>query len=431
MNNPWSRAKLQLRKSADLLNFDPQLFEILNEPSRIVKVKMPLKLENGERKYFTGYRVQHNNIMGPFKGGIRYHPDVNLDEVKALAFWMTMKTALLNVPFGGGKGGIVVDPKLLTQNELQTLTYKFAKEVGPFIGPFKDIPAPDVNTTPEIMSWFAKAYGEYAGKHEHAVVTGKKLEHGGSEGRTEATGLGGVYVLLRVLKKLGIKPRGLRIAVQGFGNAGYHAAYFLHKAGCKIVAISDSRYGIYSDDGLDPEIVYASKKENGDLLSGLKKKGVVRMKREDLLSIDADVLIPAALENAITAKNADKIKANIILELANGPTSLEADQILAGKGKIVIPDILANAGGVVVSYFEWYQNIHNKKWTRIAVFAKLKEKMHRALEDVYLLHKRKALPLRDASYVISLTRIYKKWKKNGLMKKDSGSKQIVGKKRFN
>lgn len=429
MNNPWDRAKLQLRKSADFLNFDSQLFEILNEPNRIVKVKLPLKLDNGEKKYFTGYRVQHNNIMGPFKGGIRYHPDVNLDEVKALAFWMTMKTALLNVPFGGGKGGIVVDPKQLTQKELRALTYKFAKQVGPFIGPFKDVPAPDVNTTPEIMSWFAKAYGEFAGKHEDAVVTGKKIEHGGSEGRTEATGLGGVYVLLRILKNMGKTHKGLRVAIQGFGNAGYHAAYFLHKAGLKIVAVSDSKGGIYAEKGLNPMEIFESKRKHSSLIKGLRQKGVKKLHKDEILYADVDVLIPAALENAITAQNADKIKADIILEIANGPTNMEADRILAEKGKLVIPDILANAGGVVVSYFEWYQNIKNKKWSKNDVFDKLQEKMHKAADEVYVLHKRKALPMRDASYVISLSRIYKQWKKQGLSTKVKNARKAEGKKR--
>ncbi len=417
MNNPWNRAKSQLRRSAQMLKIDDRLLEALIVPNNIIEKRLPLVFENGVQKYFTAYRVQHNNIMGPYKGGIRYHQDVNLDEIKALAFWMTMKTALLNVPFGGGKGGIKVDPKRLTKTELKSLTALFAKSIASAIGPHKDIPAPDVNTNPEIMSWFAQAYGEHSGKHEAAVVTGKKLEHGGSKGRPEATGLGGVFVLLRILKKLGIKPKGLKIAVQGFGNAGYHAAYYLHKAGCRIVAVSDSQYGIYSENGLDPEVVYASKKNNGDLMSGLKKREIKKIKREELLFLDVDVLIPAALENVITLENAESIKAGIVLELANGPTNMEADELLRKKGKLVIPDILANAGGVVVSYFEWYQNIHDKKWERETVFAKLKKKMHEAADEVYDLHKKKLLAMRDASYVISLQRIHKQWTRKNLLRK--------------
>lgn len=409
MNNPWKRALAQLHKNAKHIDIHPILLETLSEPTRIIEAVIPLKLEDGTIEKFTAFRVQHNNILGPFKGGLRYHHEMTIDEIKALSFWMTIKNAVVNVPFGGGKGGIIVNPKKLSKKELENLTRAFAQKLAPSIGPLKDIPAPDVNTNGEIMTWFADEYSKEVGRRENAVVTGKPLEIGGSQGRTEATGLGGAYVLLEIIKKLNLSPKDMKIAIQGFGNVGYYAAHFLHKAGCKLVAISDSKEAIFLEKGLNPNEILETKKATHTLLSHNSKAEFID--KAKLLELDVDVLIPAALENVITDHNADKIKATIILELANGPTTLEADTILNEKGKIIIPDILANAGGVVVSYFEWYQNIHNQTWTKEEVFTKLKNKMTKATDAVYNISKTKKLPLRDSAYIVGLERIQKQWEK--------------------
>lgn len=410
MNNPWIRAQTQLRKHSALFKISPALLEILSMPSRIIEVSLPIKLENGSIKTFTGFRVQHNNILGPFKGGLRFHPDVNVDEVKALAFWMTIKNAVADLPLGGGKGGIVVDPKTLTQKELEQLTRTFAQKLAPNIGPKTDIPAPDVNTNPEIMAWIVDEYSKVVGKYQPAVVTGKPIDKGGSQGRKEATGLGGAYVLLEILKKLGKDPKSLTIAVQGFGNVGYHVALFMAEAGSRIVAISDSKTGIYSPNGIDIQKAITAKENKISLEKEFNQKSIKKITNSQLLELDVDILIPAALENVITEENAENIKAGIILELANGPTTLEADSTLASKGKIVIPDILANSGGVVVSYFEWYQNMHKVKWTEKQIFSKLKQKMTQATDEVFALHKKHTLPLRDAAYIHALQRIQQSWK---------------------
>ncbi len=411
INNPWIRAQEQLRKNAQLLDLDPLLLEKLAHPNRVIEVSLPMTLENGKIKTFTGYRVQHNNIRGPYKGGLRYHPNVTMDEVKALAFWMTMKNAVVDVPFGGGKGGITVDPMALTKRDLEKLTKSFAKRLTPIIGPHRDVPAPDVNTTPEIMSWIVDAYSKRVGEHTHAVVTGKPLDNGGSLGRTEATGLGGTYVLLEILKKLGKKPKNMTIAVQGFGNVGYFVSYYLAKAGCKIVAISDSKEAIYAALGIDPQTANTVKQNKGKLHALLAKTQGKIITNAQLLELDVDILIPSALENVLNQKNAHKIQAGIILEMANGPTTIEADSLLQRKNAIIIPDILANAGGVAVSYFEWYQNIHKETWTKEAVFTKLKSKMTKSVDEVFRLHTLYEVPLRDAAYLLALKRIEKEWKK--------------------
>ncbi len=420
VNNPWVRAQEQLRKNASLLGLDPLLLEKLAHPYRVIEMSLPITMENGKVKTFTGYRVQHNNIRGPYKGGLRYHPNVTMDEVKALAFWMTMKNAVVDVPFGGGKGGITVDPKMLTKSELEKLTKSFAKRLTPIIGPHRDVPAPDVNTTPEIMSWIVDAYSKRTGAYTQAVVTGKPLDNGGSLGRTEATGLGGSYVLLETLKKLGKTPNNQTVAVQGFGNVGYFVAYYLAKAGCKIVAISDSKEAIYVPEGIDPETALHIKQEQGKLSNVLTQTQGTLITNAELLELDVEILIPSALENVISQKNAQKVKANIILEMANGPTTIEADEILQRKAVIIIPDILANAGGVAVSYFEWYQNIHKETWTKEEVFKKLKAKMTNSVDEVFTLHELYEVPLRDAAYLLALKRIEKEWKKRS--KKESENK---------
>jgi glutamate dehydrogenase/leucine dehydrogenase len=410
-NNPWTRAQEQLKKVAKTANIPTLLLARLMEPDRIITVSLPITLDDGNIKTFTGYRVEHNNLLGPYKGGLRYHPNVSMDEVKALAFWMTMKCAVVDIPMGGGKGGITVDPKILSESELKKLTEVLTQRLAPIFGPTTDVPAPDVNTTPQIMSWLMDEYSKIVGKPSPAVVTGKPIDKGGSQGRTEATGFGGGYVLLHALKKLGMKPEGLTVAIQGFGNVGYHAAVYLAEQGFKVVAVSDSREGIYVKEGLNPEKTLKCKKENGMLSNcfcignACSTQNGKRITNEELLELPVDILIPAALENVIVAENADRIKAKIILELANGPITDEADEVLDKKGIPVIPDILANAGGVCTSYYEWYQNMHNEKWEKQEVLTKLKQQMERVTTEVFTTKEKYGTNLRDAAYILAIERL--------------------------
>jgi glutamate dehydrogenase/leucine dehydrogenase len=432
-NNPWQRAQKQLEKSAKILNLPPLLTARLSEPDRIVEVSLPMELTNGEIKVFSGYRVQHNNLKGPYKGGLRYHQQVSMDEVQALAFWMTMKNAVIDVPFGGGKGGITVNPKELNEAELEKLTRLFTQRLSPAIGPTLDVPAPDVNTNPKIMSWIVDEYTKISKlpstynlspiTYPQAVVTGKPLEKGGSLGRTEATGLGGMYALIETLKQLGKYKKDLTVAVQGFGNVGRFVAYFLQKEGFKIVALSDSKAGIYIPSGIaDIEQVEKCKESKGTLAGCYcvgtvcdwrhkEKVGGKDITPQDVLELPVDIIIPAALENVITGENAHKIKANFILEMANGPLTGEADEILDKKGVTIIPDILANSGGVAVSYFEWYQNMHNEKWTKEEVFKKLDDKMSKSVTEVIKMSQKYKVSLRDAAYLLALTRLQEEWQK--------------------
>ncbi len=437
LDNPWVRAIHQLEKIAKLVKIDPLLLSTLSAPDRIAEFSIPVKLTNKVIKNFTGFRVQHNNILGPYKGGLRYHTAVSMDEVKALAFWMTIKNAVVDVPFGGGKGGITIDPKLLTEEDLQAVTIEFTRKLFPLIGPYLDVPAPDVNTNPKIMEWIVEEFriqtclagrqgSEFRNNLKNnelrAVVTGKPLDMGGSEGRTEATGLGGVYSLLTILKRRKISPKGMTVAIQGFGNVGMYIAKFLKEEGFTIVAISDSKGGIFIPSGIpDISTVQSCKIEKG-MLAGcycvgsvcdVRYKGKVEgkdLESEEILTLPVDIIIPAALENVLTKDNAKKVKAKYVLEMANGPTTDEADEILAKKGIMVIPDVLANSGGVATSYFEWYQNIHNEKWTKEEVFEKLRNKMEKATDEVYSTSKKYKVSLRDAAYIVALQRIEKEWK---------------------
>ncbi|HEX8965164.1 MAG TPA: Glu/Leu/Phe/Val dehydrogenase [Patescibacteria group bacterium] len=413
-NNPWARSQEQLKSIAKKINLNSLLLARLLEPDRIITVSLPVELDNGFVETFTGYRVQHNNILGPYKGGIRYHPNVSMDEVKALSFWMTIKCAVVDVPFGGGKGGITVNPKELSETELKKLTQVFAQRLAPVIGPTLDVPAPDVNTNPTIMNWIVDEYSKIVGKKTPAVITGKSVDNGGSLGRTEATGFGGAYVLLHALKKLKLDmKKELTVAVQGFGNVGYHVALFLANNGFKVVAVSDSKEAIYVEKGLNPEKTYACKKTHGMLSNCFCVGNTCDMaygktiSNQELLELPVDILIPAALENVITVENAGKVKAKIVLELANGPLTHEADEILDKKGIIVIPDILANAGGVCVSYYEWYQNIKNLKWTKEEVLEKLQKQMQRVTDEVFTMQKKYGTNLRDAAYILAITRLQK------------------------
>jgi glutamate dehydrogenase/leucine dehydrogenase len=437
INNPWERAKKQLAKSAAIADIDPFLLEKLSSPDRIIEVAIPIKHDDGKIQTYTGYRVQHSAIRGAYKGGLRYHPQVSMDEVRALAFWMTMKNAVINVPFGGGKGGITVNPKAMSEAELERLTREFTRKLAPVIGPYLDVPAPDVNTNPKVMSWIVDEYMLLAKSKEQkeqrteslgqgeilGVVTGKPIELGGSQGRTEATGLGGMYALLTVLKRLKKKPEEMTVAVQGFGNVGMYIAKFLQEQGCKIVALSDSKGGIYIPEGVGAIDQVEKCKELKGVLAGCycvgsvcdirfrDKVGGHDISPQELLALPVDILIPAALENVLTKENADKVQARIILELANGPTTEDADSVFAQKNIVVIPDILANAGGVAVSYFEWYQNLHEEHWTKEEVFEKLERQMSTAVNEVIDAQEKHTITMRDAAYVVALQRIQQNWKK--------------------
>ncbi|MDK2899366.1 MAG: glutamate dehydrogenase [Patescibacteria group bacterium] len=400
--NPWENAQQTLKQIGEKAKIDPNLINVLLNHDHKIEVELPIVMDDGETKTFNAYRMQHNNWRGPYKGGLRYHPQVSLDEVKALSMWMTIKNAVINVPFGGGKGGIAVNPKTLSKPELERLTRAFARELAEYIGPDKDVPAPDVNTNGEIMKWIADEFGD------KAVVTGKAIADGGSEGRTEATGYGGVYALLGVLESMNIKPAGLTAAVQGFGNVGTYAAELMVKNGIKVVALSDSKNTIYSNDGFDNIMALVeAKSKTGSLANAVKELNIECdiMAVDDVLNIEVDILAPAALEMAITKDNAESIKAKIILELANGPVTPEADSILNDKNITIIPDVLANSGGVAVSYYEWYQNRHNENWTKIQVLEKLENQMKAAVADVLAISNESNLTLREAAYALAIKRI--------------------------
>lgn len=421
--NPFENAIAQLTKAAAFLS-DPKTKEVvtlLNVPQRILNVSIPVRMDDDTIRLFQGYRVQHNNARGPYKGGIRFHPDVSMDEVKALALWMAMKCAVADLPLGGGKGGVIVDPKTLSAGELERLSRGYVVAIADCIGPDKDVPAPDVNTTGQIMGWMVDEYiktksrvprSKEETERLRGTFTGKKIEDGGSEGREEATGLGGLYVLQTMLDLLGMKGK-LTAAIQGFGNVGYNVAKFLHEAGITVVAVSDSKGGVYVKEGLDPIKTLECKKESGKLAGCYCDGSVCDIKKgiavtnAELLELPVDILVPSALESVITKENAPKIKAKVILEMANGPTTPEADEILFTQGVVVIPDILSNSGGVTVSCFEWMQNLKNEKWTKVDVNAKLKKQMGLSAKDVWDAGKTYATDLRVAAFIVALERIVK------------------------
>ncbi len=404
--NPWESAKAQLKKATAHLALDPLLHATLEHPDRIVEVSVPVKMDDGTIRVFDGYRVQHNNARGPYKGGLRYHEEVTMDEVRALSFWMTIKNAVIDVPFGGGKGGIRVSTKEMSEGELERLTREFARKIAPVIGPDIDVPAPDVHTNAKIMLWIVDEYAKVVGKKELAVVTGKPVGEGGSEGRTEATGLGGSYALAEIVPKLGKNMKGLRVAVQGFGNVGSYLAEYLEGAGCSVVAISDSQMGLYKKEGIQNlAAVREYKEKGGKLIDCPQLEGAEHIAHDDILKLDVDVMAPSALENALTIDNAPHIMAPIVLEMANGPTTAEADEFLLQKGTIIIPDILANAGGVAVSYCEWKQNKTGEHWDKETVFKFLQEKMHSAAGSVWDTSQQYKVSLREAAYIVALKRI--------------------------
>lgn len=408
MNNPFKSALYNLTLAAQKGNTPQELVELLSIPQRQIEVFIPFKRDSGLIEIVRGFRVQYNNWRGPYKGGLRYHPEVNLDEVKALAFWMTIKNAVINVPFGGSKGGIEIDPKKLSVKELERLTRSFARILAPNIGPCTDVPAPDVNTNSQMMDWFADEYSKVTGKKSPAVVTGKSIKNGGSEGRTEATGLGGFFVLEELVKKMKIK-KPLSVAIQGFGNVGFHVARILSEAGYKVVALSDSKGGIFNKDwqGFDVSKVKKYKEKTGVLTGYKSTVNTVNISNKDIILLPVDILIPAALENVITEENAPVLEAKVILEMANGPISNTADTILQKRKIPVVPDVLANAGGVTVSYYEWLQNMKNQKWSKKAVNAKLKRAITSSFEKIWEIKQQKKVTLRMAAYMLALERLSK------------------------
>ena len=409
--NPFEIAQKQVKSACDKLNADPAVYEILKRPMRVLEVSFPIKLDDGTVKIFTGYRSQHNNAVGPFKGGLRFHPDVTRDEVKALSTWMTFKCSVAGIPYGGGKGGMAIDPKNYSTAELERISKGFAKAISPIIGEKVDIPAPDVNTNGQIMSWMVDAYEEVAGRSTKGVFTGKPLEFGGSLARTEATGYGVHLIAKKALAKLDIDVKGATYAVQGFGNVGFYTAYYAHKDGAKIVAFSNSHVAIYNENGIDMEAIIKDFEENGRILTN---KGYGKdITNAELLGLEVDVLAPCALENQITSENADRVKAKVVAEGANGPTTPEADTVLFNKGIVVIPDILANSGGVVVSYFEWVQNLQSHYWTFEEVQQKEDALLSTAFEDVWKLAADYKVDLRNAAYMKSIERISKAMKLRG------------------
>jgi glutamate dehydrogenase len=418
--NPYESSVKQIRKAASYLNLDETTIIALSTPKRIIEIDIPVTMDDGSVKHFKGYRVQHNDARGPHKGGIRYHWDVDLNEVKALASWMTWKCATVGIPFGGGKGGIIVNPKELSLAELERLSRGFIRALARNIGPYQDIPAPDVYTNPQIMGWMMDEYSTLKGEYRPAVITGKPREIGGSEGRRFSTALGGVFVLEELVKKMGKKREDLTVAIQGFGNAGSFMARFLHDRGYKIVAASDSKGAIYNEKGFNPHELFTCKVEKGHIghcyfLGSLQDANIksTEITNEELLELDVDILIPAALENVITEENAKNIKAKIIVELANGPTTPEADEILSKNGVTIIPDILANAGGVTVSYFEWVQNIHHYYWTEEDVNAKLEAIMVRSFNEVYFMAEKNKVDLRTGAYILALDRVVRAMRARG------------------
>lgn len=404
----FSNTLKQIQRAAEIMQLNEEKLRILSEPQRTVQVSLPIKMDDGSLRIFQGFRVQHNNAAGPYKGGFRYHEQVDMEEVKALSAWMTIKCSVVGIPLGGAKGGVVVNPKELSIGELERLTRKYVQLIEPVIGPDKDVPAPDVNTNAQIMDWFADEYSKIRGKDLRGVVTGKSLGAGGSKGRNNATAQGGVYIFEDFAAKTGLKPSETKVVIQGFGNAGGVVAQLLAAEGYQIVGVSDSQGGIFCSHGINPtELMQCKIEKNSVKNCVVNTTGAVckTVSNEELLEQECDVLVLAAMENQITAINADKIKAKVVLELANGPITPEADEILAKKGILVMPDILANAGGVTVSYFEMLQNADGNYWSEEDVNKKLKDIMIKAWQDVKGNGEKFKCTLREAAYITALTRL--------------------------
>jgi glutamate dehydrogenase (NAD(P)+) len=411
MTNAWATALAQLDEAAAFMSLDPNLHEVFRTPKRILTVSVPVMMDDDRIEVFTGFRVHHSIARGPAKGGIRYHPDVSEEEVKALAMWMTWKCAVVGIPYGGAKGGVRLDPKRLSDGELERLTRRYASEILPFIGPERDIPAPDVNTDERIMAWIMDTYSVNQGYSVPGVVTGKPASVGGSLGRSGATSRGVVTVTMAALRQLGLPEEGLNVAIQGFGKVGGFAAQLFHDAGFNVVGIADYKGGVYNQRGLNPTALLRYKSE-ADTIAGYP--GADAITNEELLELDVDILVPAAIEDQITEVNADRIKAKLVVEGANGPTTPEADHILTQRGVTVVPDILANAGGVTVSYFEWVQDIQAYFWSEDEVNARMRDIMERSYEEVRTLSEEKGVRLRLAALALGIGRVAEAHRVRGL-----------------
>jgi len=410
--NPFEVAQRQIDRVGTRLKLDPGLLEILKHPKRELTVNFPVRMDDGSIRVYTGYRVQFNDALGPFKGGIRYHWNVSLDEVRALACWMTWKCSVMGIPYGGAKGGVICNPKEMSKGELERMTRRYASSISIIIGPEKDIPAPDVYTDGQTMAWIMDTISMNVGYAVPGVVTGKPVAIGGSLGRDEATSRGLMYATREAAKHLGVKLKGATVAVQGFGNVGHHYARLMHaEEGSKIVAVSDSSGGVHDPNGFDPVKVLAFKEKTGSVQG---YPGTKKITNEDLLELDVVILAPCALENQITSANAGRIKAKIVGEGANGPTTPEADDILYKRGITVLPDILANGGGVTVSYFEWVQNLQEFFWTKEDVDSKLEHHMVNAFNRVWETHEKEKIDMRQAAYMVAIARVVEAYKYRGI-----------------
>ena len=410
--NPFKVALEQLDEAAKLINLDKGLHQILAHPKRVLTVSLPVKLDNNEIRVFTGFRSQHNDARGPYKGGIRYHPQVTIDEVKALSMWMTWKCAIADIPYGGGKGGIICDPKQMSDHELEHMTRRYAYAIADIIGPHTDIPAPDVYTGGKEMAWIMDTYSALKGNYvQPEVITGKPLAIGGSLGRTEATGRGLSFTVREAAKMLKLDMRTSTVAVQGFGNAGQFAAQLLEEQGAKVVAVSDSKGGLQNRNGIDIAALRKHKEKKGTIVGFSEGKSI---SNEEVLETECTILVPAALENQITKKNAAKISAKVVAEAANGPTTPDADEILYKNKTLLIPDVLANGGGVTVSYFEWLQNLRREYWSEGQVNDMLDKTITKAFSDVYTTHEKHHVNMRKASTALAINRVVDAIKIRGL-----------------
>lgn len=411
MSDALQSALSQLDEAAAFMGLDDNLYRVFRQPKRILTVSIPVRMDDDHVEVFTGFRVHHSIARGPAKGGIRYHPQVDLDEVKALAMWMTWKCALVGIPYGGAKGGVRVEPWSLSAGELERLTRRYASEILPFIGPDQDVPAPDMNTDERIMAWIMDTYSMNRGYSVPGVVTGKPLSIGGSAGRGGATSRGVVFSALSAMRKLGIQMEGTRVAIQGFGKVGGFAAEVFHDAGFNVIAVSDYKGGVYNPRGLNPSALLRYREETGTVVGYPSADAITN---DELLTMDCDVLVPAALEDQVTAANADRIKARLIVEAANGPTVPEADHALNDRGIVIVPDVLANAGGVTVSYFEWVQDIQAYFWSEDQVNTRLRELMDKAFNDAWSLATEKNVRLRLAALALGIGRVADAHRARGL-----------------
>jgi len=415
--NFFSNCQKQFREIAEILKVEPEIIEQLVEPQRVIKFQIPVLMQDGKEKIFWGFLSQHNNTLGPYKGGIRFHPEVSEDEIKALSMLMTWKCSLVGLPFGGGKGGVIVEPRKLSKDELEKLSRGYVRGLFPLIGPDIDIPAPDVNTNPQIMAWMTNEYSKLAGKDSPSAFTGKPLEMWGLKGRNEATGYGGVVILKKLARIFNLNPKQTTLAIQGFGNVGSNFAFFAYQEGFKILALSEADGGVYIEKGLDPEATLKCRETKGKISGCYCVASVCdlslgrEISNEKLLEMPVDILVPAAVENVITKENAHKIRAKYIIEMANGPVTLEAQEILEKRGIISVPDILANSGGVIASYFEWLQGKERKLWEREKVFEGISERLEKSFEKVWEFSKKEKINLRKAAEILAVDRVAKAMRK--------------------